>query len=446
MNAPNTCRFPAAIVLALCAAVGARTAPAAPRAPGAAPEWTSALAWLEQRIDAPEPSGIEAFGSAVAVQGDTAFVAAPKHPQDGPSGGQGVVYVYRRVDGAWTLAQSLTADDAAPGEEFGNAIALQGSTAMIAMHYAAIGGLAQAGAVYVFRYDGSQWLQAQKLVADTPQLVANFGDSIALDGDTAVIGASNERGAAQEPSVGAAYVFGADANGTWTQAQRLASGDAHHWDLFGIAVGLAGDTIMVGVSQETWIDQNSGPGPGAVRVFTRSAGTWSESDVLHADDGIDGDYFGEMLAFDGQTLVVGAPAVSNYQGAAYVYTREGQNWTQRQKLVATEAEDNAFFARSLALVGDRLALGAPGATAGEVPFAGAAYLFEAVDGTWAQSERFTASDAMLADYLGFAVGLVDGEHLIAGAPHDFDDGQGLSGALYAYAADTIFVDGFEGGR
>ncbi|HEY6942375.1 hypothetical protein [Dokdonella sp.] len=442
MNAPNRRRF-AAILLAVCVPVFARTASAAPTDPHA-PGWTAALAWVEQKIGAPEPAGIEAFGSAVAVQGDTAFVSAPKHPQDGPSGGQGIVYVYRYVDGAWTLVQSLTADDAAPGEEFGNAIALQGSIAMIAMHNAAIGGLAQAGAVYVFRYDGSQWVQAQKLVADAPLLVANFGDSIALDGDTAVIGAGNERGAAQEPSVGAAYVFTADANGTWTQAQRLASSDPHHWDQFGIAVGLAGDTIMVGVSQETWVDQNSGPGPGAVRVFTRSAGTWSESGVLRADDGVDGDYFGEMLAFDGQTLVVGAPAVGSYQGAAYVFARSGADWTQRQKLVAAEAEENAFFARSLALAGDRLALGAPGATAGETPFAGAAYLFASSGGTWAQSARLTASDAMLADYLGFAVGLVDGEHLVAGAPHDFDDGQGLSGAFYAFAADSIFVDGFEG--
>jgi len=201
VNAPHTCRLAAAVLLAAFAAMPARPASAAPRV-SAAPDWTTALDWLEQKIPAPEPVGIEAFGSAVAVQGDTAFVSAPKHPQ-GPSGGQGIVYVYHYADGAWSLVQSLTADDAAPGDEFGNAIALQGSTAMIATHFAAIGGLPQAGAVYVFHYDGTQWLQAQKLVADTPVLVANFGDSVALDGTTAVIGASNEHGAAQEPSVGA---------------------------------------------------------------------------------------------------------------------------------------------------------------------------------------------------------------------------------------------------
>jgi len=444
VNAPHTCRLAAAVLLAAFAAMPARPASAAPRV-SAAPDWTTALDWLEQKIPAPEPVGIEAFGSAVAVQGDTAFVSAPKHPQ-GPSGGQGIVYVYHYADGAWSLVQSLTADDAAPGDEFGNAIALQGSTAMIATHFAAIGGLPQAGAVYVFHYDGTQWLQAQKLVADTPVLVANFGDSVALDGTTAVIGASNEHGAAQEPSVGAAYVFTADASGTWTQAQRLASANPHHWDLFGIAVGLAGDTIMVGVSQETWVDQTSGPGPGAVHVFSRDAGTWGETAVLLADDGVDGDYFGEMLAFDGQTLVVGAPAVSNYQGAAYVYTLSRGDWTQRQKLVATEAEDTAFFARSIALAGDRLVFGAPGASAGETPFAGAAYLFAASGGTWSQSARFTASDAMLGDYLGFAVGLADDAHVVVGATHDLDDGQNLPGAIYAYSSDSIFVDGFEGSR
>lgn len=418
----------------------------APVADSGLPGWMAALQWIEQKVAAPEPSGIEAFGSVIAVQGDTAFVAAPKHPQNVPSGGQGAVYVYRYAAGQWTLAQTLVADDAAPGEEFGNAIAVQGSTALIAMHFAQIDNLPQAGAVYVFHDDGTQWVQTQKLVAGTPLLVANFGDSIALDGTTAVIGASNERGAAAEPSVGAAYVFTADANGIWTQSQRLASSHPLHWDLFGIAVGISGDTIMIGASQETWVDQTSGPGKGAVHVFAASAGVWTETGELYADDGVDGDYFGEVLVFDGQTLVVGAPAVDAFAGAAYVFTLSGGSWTQSQKLLAVEAEENAFFGRSLALGGNQLVLGAPGATAGETPFAGAAYLFAEAGGTWAQTARFTASDAMLGDYLGFAVGLKDGEHVITGAPHDFDDGQSLSGAVYAYAPDAIFVDGFEAAR
>jgi hypothetical protein len=437
-----------AVLAALPATLPAVPVPARTLQPAAAdaPAWTTALQWIEQKVAAPDPSGIEAFGSALAVQGDTAFVSAPKHPQSGASGGQGIVYVYRHVDGEWTLAQELTADDAAPGEEFGNAIAVQGTTALIATHLAQINGIPHAGAVYVFNYDGTQWLQTQKLVADTPLLVANFGDSVALDGTTAVIGASNERGAALEPSVGAAYVFNADKNGTWTQTQRLASSHPAHWDLFGVSVGIGGGTIMVGVSQETWIDQSSGPGKGAVHVFTAGAGGWSETGELYADDGVDSDYFGEMLAFDGQTLVVGAPAVNNYQGAAYVFTLAAGQWTQSQKLVATEAEENAFFARSLALKGSQLVLGAPGATVGETPFAGAAYLFAATGGVWAQTTRFAASDAMLGDYLGFSVGLVDDAHVITGAPHDFDDGQDLPGAVYAYSSDTIFVDGFESSR
>ena len=412
----------------------------------AATPWTTSLGWIESRFEAPDPGGLDGFGATIAVDGDTAFVGAPNRPAV-EGGFQGAVYVYTYADGQWTPTQTLTADDAGVGDAFGSSIALQGSTAIIGAPLARVGSVAQAGTAYVFRYDGTQWVQAQKLVADVPGLVADFGDAVALDGANAVIGAHGVFGPNGEASVGAAYVF-AESGGTWTQTAKLTASAAHERDLFGVSVGIAGDTIVVGASQATWIDGESGPGPGRVYVYRASSAGWTETGHLVADDGVDGDYFGETLAFDGSTLAIGAPAVSaggaGYQGAVYVFEPSAEGWQQRVKLAMPGGEESAFFGRALALAGPRLAVGAPGATANDNPFAGAAFLFSAADGSWPQVAQFSPSDGRVGDYLGFAVGVHRSGNVLAGAPHQLDDGLDAPGAVYVYASDRVFADGFDG--
>jgi hypothetical protein len=229
--------------------------------------WAEPLPWLEHKITVADGFAFDTFGDGIVVDGTTAFISAPNHPMSGPSGGQGMVYVFSYAAGEWTQTQTLVADDAAPGDAFGHAMALQGSTAIISANLVQIGNNPQAGAAYVFHYDGTQWSQVQRLTADTPQLVATFGDSVALDGTNIVVGASGIRGSNGEPAVGAAYVFSETA-GSWSQTRILQASNWHQWDLFGIAVGISGDTAIVGASQATWIDGSSGPGKGRLYVYT----------------------------------------------------------------------------------------------------------------------------------------------------------------------------------
>jgi hypothetical protein len=410
--------------------------------------WMAPLEWIEHKITIPGSGAYDGFGHTMVVDGNTAFIAAPNHPATGADGFQGAVYVFVYAAGEWSLTQTLVADDAAPGDAFGTAIALQGSNAIITSSLAQIGNFPQAGAAYVFHNDGTTWSQVQKLTAGTPQLIDNFGDSVALDGTRAIIGASSERGPNGEASVGAAYVF-EQSGGSWTQTQRLTAIGAHERDMFGIAVGLHGDTAFVGASQATWVDGSSGPGPGRVHVFTASGSTWTETDQLEADDGVAGDYFGEAMVFDGETLLIGAPAVSTggsgYQGAAYVFTDVGGSWTQGQKLFAEDAGELSFFGRALAVSGTHIAMGAPGAVVGETPYVGTAYVFTSTGGTWSQTAEMSASDGIIGDYLGWSVALFDNGNLLTGAPHELDDGLDMPGAVYAYSAvsDVIFADGFD---
>jgi len=411
----------------------------------------AAPGWLEQKLLAPDGTAYDALGSSIAVDGDTAIISAPNNPAENGAGTYlGAAYVLRRIDGSWQIEQKLVASDGAPGDEFGTNVVLRGDVAFVAAPISNVGvqpPLLQAGAVYVFRYDGSSWNEVQKLTASDPAMVATFGDSVAFDGTTAIIGASGVRGPADEVFAGAAYVFTLSA-GSFTQVQKLTSGRfLGARDLFGISAGVAGNVALIGASQAPWNDD--GAGPGRVHVFEKGAdGVWNQTDLLLASDAANNAFFGAALAFDGTTALIGSPGAlidgRIWQGAAYVYTRTDGIWSET-KLVADPGLESAFFGRALALHQNQLVIGAPGVQVGDVAYAGAAYVFTATDGNWTQTAMLSASDGVAADYLGWAVGIGDNA-VFAGAPHVLNDGLMMPGAVYAYApaaADVVFADGFE---
>lgn len=439
----NPLRFPKIVtrVLFCLLAASVGTAPASERA--SAPRCSADL--IEQKLLAPDGTPYDGFGHAVAVDGDFAFLAAPNNPsQNGTGAGYGAVYVWHRVDGVWRFEQKLLADDRDVADSFGTQIALRGTTALIAAPYVQIGQWPQAGAVYVFRYDGSSWTQAQKLTAEVPALVETFGDSVALEGSTAVVGASGARGSGGEEFAGAAYVF-SETDGVWSLSQKLTAPEFAARDLFGISVAVGGGVILVGASQATWMDD--GPGPGRVHVFERGENqAWAETSVLHAGDATRGDYFGAALAFDGVHALIGAPAATIegrvYQGAAYAFERAADgSWAEQGKLFAAEGGETGVFGRSVALDGDRALIGAPG----DVGFAGAAYLFTWSESGWTESQALSASDGVVGDYFGWGVA-VGPDTAFVGAPHELDDGLNSPGSVYLYVTpviDAIFSDGFD---
>ncbi|HET7924325.1 MAG TPA: hypothetical protein VFL30_05465, partial [Rhodanobacteraceae bacterium] len=166
-----------------------------------------------------------------------------------------------------------------------------------------------------------------------------FGISVAVVGDIALIGASYENG-----GQGAAYVF-QRSSGVWSETQKLVASDGAANDWFGQSVAFDGDTIVIGAPQ--YLDF----GNGAAYVFTRSGDTWSESQKLTADDGVGRDQFGISVAVDGGDVLVGAYGVAFYTGAAYAFVESSGSWAQAQKLVASDAAQNADFGVSVALDG-----------------------------------------------------------------------------------------------
>jgi hypothetical protein len=242
------------------------------------------------------------------------------------------------------------------------------------------------------------FVEEAKVTAADAGIEDRFGVKVAIDGDTLVVGASfNDHAGAES---GAAYVFVRNGDGTWVQQAKLTASDAAAGDAFGQAVAISGDTVVVGAADK-------GEGflvlSGAAYVFTRAGSAWTQQAKLTASDPHFGDQFGWAAALDGDTLVVAAigygdPALQ--AGAAYVFVRSGETWTEQAKLTASDAEaDDALGLGGVDLSGDTIVAGAPREDENGTD-AGAAYVFVRSGGSWAQQAKLTASDGAAGQRFG----------------------------------------------
>jgi hypothetical protein len=388
-------------------------------------------AWTEQKTTASDGTSNTYYGSAAAVEGSTAVIGA-----FGDTSFTGAAYVLKKADTQWTEVQKLTADDGLGGDEFGYRAVLADTTLIVTAFTATIDGVTSQGAAYVFNHEGGTWVQAQKLIADDGALFDNFGSSAAMDGDIALVGA-NGATIGSNPAQGAAYVF-ERAGTTWTQTQKLNTDDGASYDNFGIAAGLNGNTAFVSAPLAA-IDGSNGQG--AVYVFALSNGEWTQVQKLVASDGASNDNFGMSLAFDGTTLLVGSPAHAN-RGAVYAFTDVGGTWTESQILTADDGLNGDYFGQNVALKDSGALIAADIATIDGDTSRGSGYLFRFAEGTWTQAHKFIASDGTTDDFLGAALAY-DGATVILASPHPVIDGHSWQGAAYFYTRDTLFADGFE---
>lgn len=250
-----------------------------------------------------------------------------------------------------------------------------------------------------------------------------FGESVAIDGDRAIVGASGEDGASNNKSAaGAAYIL-ERSGGTWQEVQVLRASNAESEDAFGESVAIDGDRVIVGAKAEDAEFGSENANSGAAYVFERSDGSWQEVQVLRASNTDEGDLFGESVAIDGDWAIVGAsnedgPSNSGDNvGAAYVFKRSGGSWPKNENQILRPSTPESFdsFGSSVAISGDRAIVGARGA--GSKFGAGGAYVFERSDGTWQQMQYLTASNPDRNDDFGFSVA-IDGGRAIVGAIHE----------------------------
>lgn len=324
------------------------------------------------------------FGESVAISGSTAVVGVDG-TYGGVVGGIGAAFVFLDTAGTWAPVAELMGSDETPGDDFGASVAISGDTIVVA----APNGDGSEGAVYIFTGSGSTWTQSAKLTASDATAIEAFGSSIGISGTTVVAGAPNHLG-----SSGAAYVFTLSGS-TWSQTAELLPSDAATYGLFGIAVAVSGTTIAVAGSSarldtyvfdetgSTWSQVAELPSSATLAlsgttlvvggtVFTQSGSGWSQTAVLTGSDEMANDEFGASVAFDGSTVVVGAPGHDGGLGSAYVFTGSAAAWSQTAELTPSDVSTNGGFGSSVALSGTNVVVGAPSASSGT----GVAYVFE----------------------------------------------------------------------
>ena len=281
----------------------------------------------------------------------------------------------------------------------------------------------------------------QQLVHPTPAAFDYFGTSVAVSGDTVLVGSPRTDSSGLGDS-GAAYVF-VRTGTTWTKQAELLAGDIRIQGQFGSSVALDGNEAVIGAPWQ-WSSGFS-PRSGEVYVFSRSGTTWTQTASLQAADGAMDDYLGTSVAFFGNLLVAGAPGVDlpaakTAAGAAYLFARSGSTWTQAAKLTAPDAAKDDGFGTAVGAASDTVAIAAPGADLPSKTEAGAVYLFTNGAGSWALRTKLVASDAAAAQSFGYGLSLSD-DTLVVGASGSAIAGKTSAGAGYVYAAVAAKTDG-----
>ena len=381
------------------------------------------------------------------------------------------------------LAQQayLKASNTGAGDRFGHKIAVSGDTVAIGAYQEASNATgvngdendnsaSEAGAVYVFVRNGSDWVQQAYLKASNTNAGDRFGSLLAIDGDTIVVGAyqedSNATGVNGDESnnsaadSGAVYVF-TRSGATWSQQAYLKASNAEAGDLFGVAVAIDGDTIIAGArgeaSSATGVNgdenNNSATLAGAAYVFTRSGTTWSQQAYLKASNTGASDLFGNGVDIDADTIVIGATYEDSSatgvngdgsnnsaydSGAAYIFVRNGSTWFQQAYLKPsnTNARD-VFGSGYVSIDGDTVVAGAPGEDSSatgvngdqsnnSASISGAAYVFTRSGSTWSQQAYLKASNSEAGDQFGSGVS-ISGDTIVVGAIDEDSNATGVNG-------------------
>jgi hypothetical protein len=334
-----------------------------------------------------------------------------------------------------TQIAKLKASDGAAEEFFGNSVAISEDIAIVGSHFEDANGWG-AGAAYLFRRNGNNWSEEQKIIGSGIDDYDFFGTSVDIAGNVAVIGSPADQG------TGTAYVF--RWNGTnWVEEKILQASDGLSNELFGqsVAINRSADMIVVGAPMD-------GLGEGSAYIFTYNGSTWIEQQNIYANDGIAGDKFGFSVSIseNGNAILIGETG-SNYSGKAHVFVKDGNTWVRVSKLLPTNGSNADGFGPSVS-INDNFAV--VGSRYDDVDFidCGSAHIFKRDGNNWTWLYKISADDRHENQRFGY-VG-ISSDLIIVGATHDNQNGLDAgaayifkyNGKFWTQAAKILPVDGF----
>lgn len=373
------------------------------------------------KLLAPDGEARDEFGRVLVADGPWAAIGVPEDDDLGNASGS--VYLLHEAGGAWNFSTKLLAADGEANDRFGAALVITDDTLVVGAPYDDDRG-DDAGAVYIFTWDGAAWTQTAKLTAADGVPGQLFGAAVSLDADALLIGATSE--------TGGAYIF-QRAGQSWSQTDKLIPSLRVARAEFGAAVALSGDKALVGAPG----DDELGASSGSVYVFEQAADGWHEREKLTASDGRATLGFGRFIVVDGPIAVITGAArfLTNpprSHASAYVFELKGNTWTETTRLGSWPEGRffwSAYAAPAPAVRGDTVVIGR--STGNWGTFSGAAYVFKRSGDDWQQIAEVAPTDGVAGDWFGAAATLTDRTLLI---------GASLAGDLGTYSGSVYTVD------
>ncbi len=391
----------------------------------------------ESIIHASNGAAGDQFGTSVAISGNYAIAGSP---EDEPNGAKsGSVYFYELAGGVWVEKQNISPTDGSADDEFGHSVAISGEWAIVGANLAGSSPTSPYGKVYVYHRNASGVWSLDTSFTNTS--LDQFGTSVAIDGDYFVAGGINATATINGvlKQCGTAVVF--RYNGSiWAIEQELFPDDGDNSNEFGHSVSISGNQIVVG----SWKADPSGANAGAAYVYSRIGSQWTQDTKLVAFDGAAGDLFGNAVSIEGDKLLVSAHKDNGRKGAVYFYNKSGGTWSLANKAVAFDGATSAEFGSDCDFINPVTVIVGAHKQKNGTKTQGAVYLFEydSNSSTWIAStlqSQIRASDGKSYDFFGGAV-VGDGDYLYVGAFRDDNMGSSSGGSYFYDIAQVLPIE------
>lgn len=401
--------------------------------------------WLpvneQQILTASDKVAADNFGIRVSISADGTRLVVGAYFAD-PSGlsAAGKAYIYVKTNGVWVQEAVLTASNKATNDYFGVGVSMcaDGTRVAIGAYNKTVGGLASAGAVYVFSRSGSTWTQEAILTASDKAAADQLGQGLAIDATgTRVVAGALESGA---NNAGAAYVF--SRSGTvWAQEAKLTASDGASIDYLGLSASITanGDRVLV---SSYGADVGGTADAGAAYVFVRSGTSWTQEAKLSASDKAVSDNFSFRvnISSDGTRAIIGAhnadPSGVASAGKAYIFIRSGSTWSEEAILTASNKAANDLFGADVNISSDGsiAAVAAYSSEFAGYTDCGVVYLFTRTGSTWSQQAILSASDKGNTSYFGHSLDMDEtASTLLIGALNASPSGVAGAGSAYIFS-------------
>ena len=374
-----------------------------------------------QELFASDGATNDLFGNSVSIDGDYALIGAYEDDDNGDYSGS--AYIFKRDGTVWAEQSKLLPFDGELHDCFGGSVSIDGDYALISASHDDDNGYCS-GSAYVFKRDGAVWAEQSKLLPSDGKKDHKFGSSVAIDGDYVIIGAVGDDDNGEYS--GSAYIFKRDGT-VWVEQSKLLPSDGEDNECFGVSVSIDGDYTIIGAGGD-----DNGYRSGSAYIFKRDGTVWVEQSKLLPSDGESSEFFGMYVSIDGDYAIIGAWADDDNgyrSGSAYIFKRDGNIWNQQVKLLPSDGKTCGYFGFCVSIDGDYAIIGGYGDD-DNGKNAGSVYVYKRDGLTWSRHVKLLAPDGIEDDCFGWCVA-IDGDNAIIGAV-GADGNESGSGSAYVF--------------